>query len=169
MKKLIDIVNGLDFNASQNVANLEVASLVFDSRKANENALFFAIVGFTNNGHQFVQDVYNRGCRAFVVQENIYLPSDALVISVKDTSFALGVAACNFYDNPSHKLTLVGVTGTNGKTTTTTLLHKLFMGIGYQTGLISTVVNKIGETQIPSTHTTPDPVSLNALLHQMVE
>lgn len=169
MKKLIDIVNGLDFNASQNVANLEVASLVFDSRKADENALFFAIVGFTNNGHQFVQDVYNRGCRAFVVKENVDLPSDALVISVKDTSFALGVAACNFYDNPSHKLTLVGVTGTNGKTTTTTLLHKLFMGLGYQTGLISTVVNKIGETQIPSTHTTPDPVSLNALLHQMVE
>lgn len=169
MKKIIDIVKGLEYKTAASIEEVSVDVLVFDSRKANENACFFAVVGFTNNGHQYVKDVYDKGCRVFVVQESIDLPEDTVVITVNDTAYALGVAACNFYDNPSQKLTLVGVTGTNGKTTTTTLLHKLFMGLGYHTGLISTVVNKIGETLIPSTHTTPDPVSLNALLHQMVE
>ena len=169
MKKIVDILNGLTYQAFSSIEDVLVDVLVFDSRKANDNACFFAIVGFTNNGHQYVKDVYEKGCRVFVVQETIDLPADALVISVSDTAYALGVAACNFYDNPSHKLILVGVTGTNGKTTTTTLLHKLFMGLGYNSGLISTVVNKIGEKPIHSTHTTPDPLSMNALLHQMVE
>jgi UDP-N-acetylmuramoyl-L-alanyl-D-glutamate--2,6-diaminopimelate ligase len=88
---------------------------------------------------------------------------------VKDSHAALGMMAANFFDNPSHDLKLIGITGTNGKTTTTTLLYKLFRGLGYKTGLISTVVNKIDDEVIPSTHTTPDPVTLNALLRKMVD
>ena len=88
---------------------------------------------------------------------------------VESTSEALGLAASNFYDNPSSKLKLVGVTGTNGKTTTVTLLHKLFRLLGHKVGLLSTVTNKIDNVEIPSTHTTPDAVSLNALLHEMVQ
>ena len=90
------------------------------------------------------------------------------LVIVKDSSFALGIASSNFYDNPSSALKLVGVTGTNGKTTIVSLLHKVFLDLGYKVGLLSTVVNKIGAVEIPSTHTTPDQVSLNALLAQMV-
>jgi UDP-N-acetylmuramoyl-L-alanyl-D-glutamate--2,6-diaminopimelate ligase len=142
--------------------------LVFDSRKAVANSVFFAIVGFTNNGHQFVQQAYNQGCRIFVVQEKVKLPEDATIILVPNTSEALGLMACNYYENPSKKLKLIGITGTNGKTTTTTLLFNLFMNLGYKAGLISTVVNKIGDEIIPSTHTTPNPVELNQLLDKMV-
>jgi len=150
-------------------ASFEVHELIFDSRKARGNCLFFAIVGFTSNGHQFVEQAYNQGCRFFVVQEHVSLPEDACIITVQDTAQTLGEIACSFFDHPSEKLRLVGITGTNGKTTTATLLHDLFTGLGYHCGLLSTVVNKIGTNPIPSTHTTPDPVALNALLARMVE
>jgi len=168
MSLLLDLLTTVNYKLSQGNLEQEVNELVFDSRKAKQNSVFFAIVGSTNNGHNFISSVYESGCRVFVVQEVLNLPADATIIQVQNTSEALGLMACAYYDNPSQDLKLIGITGTNGKTTTTTLLHKLFTELGFKCGLISTVVNKIGTEEIPSTHTTPDPINLNALLAKMV-
>jgi UDP-N-acetylmuramoyl-L-alanyl-D-glutamate--2,6-diaminopimelate ligase len=146
-----------------------VSSLVFDSRKATAGTAFFAIRGAANDGHQFIEAVIAQGCDVVFSEEPISSPHSITVVVVESTKEALAIAANNFYDEPSKHITLVGVTGTNGKTTTTTLLFNLYTGLGFHCGLLSTVINKIGEREIPSTHTTPDPVSLNALLAEMVE
>ena len=168
MKALNVLMENINFKLINGSLEQNATDLVFDSRKAVTESVFFAIVGFSNNGHQFVQQAYDQGCRIFVVQEKVELPEDATIILVHNTSEALGLMACNYYGNPSKKLKLIGITGTNGKTTTTTLLFNLFMNLGYKAGLISTVVNKIGNEVIPSTHTTPNPVELNQLLDKMV-
>lgn len=168
MSLLLDLLPAVNYALVQGNLEQEINELVFDSRKASAKSVFFAIVGSTNNGHNYIQNVYEKGCRVFVVQESTSLPKDATIIKVENTSEALGLIACAFYDYPSQDLKLVGITGTNGKTTTTTLLHRLFTELGYKCGLISTVVNKIGTTEIQSTHTTPDPINLNALLAKMV-
>ena len=168
MSLLLDLLPAVNYTLVQGNLEQEISELVFDSRKASAESVFFAIVGSTNNGHDYIQSVYENGCRVFVVQETTSLPTDATIIKVVNTSEALGLMACAFYDYPSQDLKLVGITGTNGKTTTTTLLHKLFTELGFKCGLISTVVNKIGTTEIQSTHTTPDPINLNALLSKMV-
>ena len=146
-----------------------VAALVFDSRKATADTAFFAIRGASTDGHQFIQSVVSQGCEVIFSEEEITVPDGVTLIVVESTKEALALAANNFFDEPSKRIKLVGVTGTNGKTTTTTLLFKLYSGLGFHCGLLSTVVNKIGDREIPSTHTTPDPVSLNALLAEMVE
>ena len=146
-----------------------ITSLVFDSRKAASNTAFFAIRGAANDGHQFIAAVIEQGCQVVFSEEVVAVPENVTLIVVDSTKEALARAASSFYNEPSTRIKLVGVTGTNGKTTTTTLLFKLYSGLGYHCGLLSTVVNKIGEREIPSTHTTPDPVSLNALLAEMVE
>ena len=132
--------------------------------------MFIATVGVTVDGHNFIDKAIELGAIAVVCET---LPSslneNVTYIKVLNSSEALGFIACNFYDNPSEKLKLVGVTGTNGKTTTVTLLFNLFRGLGYNVGLLSTVENKINNTIIPSTHTTPDALSLNELLNQMVD
>ena len=168
MKALNVLMENINFKLINGSLEQNATDLVFDSRKAFTESVFFAIVGFSNNGHQFVQQAYDQGCRIFVVQEKVELPEDATIILVHNTSEALGLMACNYYGNPSKKIKLIGITGTNGKTTTTTLLFNLFMNLGYKAGLISTVVNKIGNEVIPSTHTTPNPVELNQLLDKMV-
>jgi UDP-N-acetylmuramoyl-L-alanyl-D-glutamate--2,6-diaminopimelate ligase len=168
MSLLLDLLPAVNYTLFQGNLEQEINELVFDSRKASADSVFFAIVGTTNNGHNFISSVYENGCRVFVVQEVVNLPEDATIIQVQNTSETLGLMACAFYDNPSQDLKLIGITGTNGKTTTTTLLHKSFTSLGFKCGLISTVVNKIGTEEIPSTHTTPDPINLNALLAKMV-
>ena len=168
MSLLLDLLPAVNYTLVQGNLEQEINELVFDSRKASADSVFFAIAGSTNNGHDYIQAVYENGCRVFVVQETSILPMDATIIKVANTSEALSLMACAYYDNPSQDLKLIGITGTNGKTTTTTLLHKLFTELGFKCGLISTVVNKIGTEEIPSTHTTPDPINLNALLAKMV-
>jgi UDP-N-acetylmuramoyl-L-alanyl-D-glutamate--2,6-diaminopimelate ligase len=169
MHLLSTILKKSSFDVIQGELTMEITSLTFDSRNAKEGSLFFAIVGSINDGHQYVQSAYDLGCRAFVVEKNVNLPTDASVIRVPKTDTTLAEVSCEFYQNPSKELKLVGITGTNGKTTTTTLLHDLFTSLGYTCGLISTVVNKIGTKTSPSTHTTPDPIRLNALLREMVD
>jgi len=146
-----------------------ITALVFDSRKAKANSLFFAIKGTISDGHAYISNAIAAGCTAIVVQEPVKVPEHITLIVATNTSLSLAQAAAYFYDNPSSKLKLIGITGTNGKTTTATLLHKLYSKMGYTCGLISTVVNKIGENSSPSTHTTPDPIALQLLLAEMVE
>ena len=168
MKQLTVLLENINYKLINGSLEQNASDLIFDSRKAVAESVFFAIVGFTNNGHQFVKQAYDQGCRIFVTQEKVTLSDDATIILVPNTSETLGLMACNYFGNPSKKLKLIGITGTNGKTTTTTLLFNLFMNLGYKSGLISTVVNKIGNEVAPSTHTTPNPVELNQLLNKMV-
>jgi UDP-N-acetylmuramoyl-L-alanyl-D-glutamate--2,6-diaminopimelate ligase len=148
----------------------EISSVCFDSRKAGSNSLFVATKGTQVDGHTFIDQTIVAGATTIVCE---ILPSqqkeNITYILVADSSKALGLIAANFYDNPSSKLKLVGITGTNGKTTIGTLLFKLFRELGYNVGLISTVENKINDQIIPSSHTTPDAISLNELLVKMVE
>lgn len=146
-----------------------VSHLCFDSRQAGAGSLFFAIPGTQVDGHQFLNNVFSQGCTACVVEKiPDQIPSGVLVIQVQDSNEAMAQVASNFYGNPSAQLNLVGITGTNGKTTSVTLLFELFKLLGHRCGLISTVQNKIQDRVIPATHTTPDSLNLNALLADML-
>ena len=150
--------------------NPEVSELCFDSRKVGKGSCFVAQVGVQVDGHDYIDSAIEKGAVAVVCQR---LPKrvDAQVayVVVEDSSVALGLMADNYYGHPSRPLRLVGITGTNGKTTTVTLLHRLFRQYGKHVGLISTIVNKIDETEVAATHTTPDALQLNQLLRQMVD
>ena len=150
--------------------NIAIEKICFDSREVEDASLFVAVVGTAVDGHQYINQTIEKGATAIVCEEFPEQLHDGITyVKVKNSAAALGIIAANFYDNPSNELKLVGITGTNGKTTTATLLHELFMQLGYQVGLLSTVVNKIGNEAIPSTHTTPNAVELNKLLRKMVE
>ncbi|MBI1836111.1 MAG: UDP-N-acetylmuramoyl-L-alanyl-D-glutamate--2,6-diaminopimelate ligase [Flavobacteriia bacterium] len=169
MKNLKDILKGITLASVKGTTDLHVETLVFDSRNASNNTVFFAIKGATVDGHDYIPSVIEKGCQIIVTEKEIEVPENITLIVTDNSSKALAIMATNFNENPSSKLKLIGITGTNGKTTTTTLLFNLFTKLGYKCGLLSTVVNKIGATDIPATHTTPNPVALNVLLHQMVE
>ena len=148
----------------------EISHLCFDSRQAKAGSLFFAIPGTQVDGHQFLPQVFSQGCKACVVEKiPDVVPDGVLIFQVHDSNEAMALVASAFYGNPSTQLNLVGITGTNGKTTSVTLLFELFKALGHRCGLISTVQNQIDEEIIPSTHTTPDAVNLNKLLAEMVE
>jgi UDP-N-acetylmuramoyl-L-alanyl-D-glutamate--2,6-diaminopimelate ligase len=170
MTKIIkDILYGVSIVSVKGNMDTAVDAVVFDSRLAKPGVVFVAIEGTTVDAHNFIPQVIEQGCTTIIAQKEVEVPENVNLIVVNDTAKALGIMSSNFFDNPSQQLKLVGITGTNGKTTTTTLLHKLFMELGHKSGLLSTVVNKIGNEEIPSTHTTPDPVALNELLYRMVE
>lgn len=170
MKLLSDILYKVSIEEVVGSTHTAIASVTFDSRNVKKDTLFIAIIGTSTDGHKYIDSAITSGAVAIICE---VLPEKALehvtYVKVKDASYALGIIACNFYDNPSEKIKLVGVTGTNGKTTTVTLLFNLFRALGYNVGLLSTVQNKINNTVIQSTHTTPDALSLNELLNEMVK
>lgn len=147
-----------------------VADVQIDSRNVGEGTLFVAVKGTATDGHAYIDKAIGQGAKAIVCEKLPKNLSEGVTyVQVKDSAESAGAIAHNFYDQPSAKFKLVGVTGTNGKTTIATLLYKLFTGLGYKCGLVSTVENKIKDKVIPSTHTTPDSISLNMLLSQMAE
>ena len=141
MHDLKDILYGVNILAVSGSTEQSAEQLTFDSRTAKENSIFFAIVGSLNDGHDYIQNVIEAGCKVLVVSKKIEAPKNVTVIEVKDTYKALAIMASNFYGEPSKELKLIGITGTNGKTTIATLLYQLFSKLEFQTGLISTVVN----------------------------
>jgi len=146
-----------------------VNSINFDSRQVDNGDVFVAVKGFVSDGHFFIEKAIDLGASTIVCEDLPTKLNDRVTyVVVPDSSFALAIMASNYYDNPSTEINLIGITGTNGKTTTCTLLHDLFTDLGYSAGLLSTVVNKIDSTEIPSTHTTPNPMALNKLLRKMV-
>lgn len=148
---------------------IEVGDVCIDSRQVTQQALFVAVRGVAVDGHQFIDMAIQNGAAAIVCETfPSDLKPDIVYIQVENSAEAAGIIAHNFYGQPSDKIKLVGVTGTNGKTTIATLLYKLFTSLGYTCGLLSTVENHIGNKVLPATHTTPDAVSLNKLLAQMV-
>jgi UDP-N-acetylmuramoyl-L-alanyl-D-glutamate--2,6-diaminopimelate ligase len=168
MASFVDLLRGVK-GAQQAGADQVVSHLCFDSRKATSGSIFFAIPGTQVDGHQFLNQVYQQGCTAWVVQAlPTEIPADVTCILVPDSNEALALAAGEFYGNPSAHLNLIGITGTNGKTTSVTLLFELFKQLGHRCGLISTVQNKIQDRVIPATHTTPDALALNELLADML-
>lgn len=170
MKLLKDILYKAGIIEVMGSTNIAITALSFDSRKIEKDSLFIAIKGTLSDGHKYIDDTINKGAIAILCEELPEAINDKVTyIKVKDTSAALGIIAGNFYDNPSEKIKLVGITGTNGKTTTVTLLFSLFKKLGYKVGLLSTVKNQINNDIIPATHTTPDAIQLNALLRQMIE
>lgn len=170
MKLLSDILYKVRLEEVHGSTHMAISSIVFDSRKVKKACLFVAVKGTATDGHHYIEMAVANGAAAVVCESlpDVQSP-DVAYIKVNDSSYALGVMAGNFYDNPSTKLKLVGVTGTNGKTTTVTLLFNLFRSLGYSVGVLSTVQNKINNTIIPSTHTTPDALAINELLATMVE
>ncbi len=148
----------------------QVSNLVSDSRKADVGSMFVAVRGVNIDGHQFVPSLAGKGLAAIVVEEMpAETDSDVTYIVVENTAVALGQLASQWYDNPSQKLKLVGVTGTNGKTTTATLIYEMARLRGFKAGLLSTVCNYVDTRAVPATQTTPDPLTINRLLHEMVE
>lgn len=150
--------------------NLAILSLTSDSRKVEKNSLFVAVKGINSDGHNFIEMALEKGAIAIVCETLPEKLKDKVTyVIVQNSTKALGILAANFYDNPSSNLKLVGVTGTNGKTTVATLLHQLYSSLGYTSGLISTVRNIIADKIVEATHTTPDPVQLQKLLSDMVK
>lgn len=168
--QLIELLNRIPVLEIRGDENREVSELVFDSRKITENSLYIAMRGTVVDGHSFIASSIEKGAKTIVCEEfPENLDENITYVKVKDSSKTLGHLASNFYGNPSQKLKLIGVTGTNGKTSVSTLLFDVFKNLGYDSALLSTVEIRIGEKIIPATHTTPDVITINKILAQAVE
>jgi len=169
MALLKDILYNVSLQSVSGDMETEVVNIAFDSRKVEKNTAFVAVRGTQVDGHEFIDAALKAGANAIICEElPKALRSDVAYVAVKSTEEALGIMASNYYDNPSKKLKLVGITGTNGKTTCVTLLFHLFRALGYNTGMLSTVENKINDKVLKATHTTPDAITINELLAEMV-
>jgi UDP-N-acetylmuramoyl-L-alanyl-D-glutamate--2,6-diaminopimelate ligase len=170
VKRLKDILYKVALREVAGSTDRLVSSVCIDSREVRSGDLFMALPGTTMDGHRFIDKAVALGAVAVVCEKlPVILDGSVTYLKVDDSRLAAGIIAANFYDNPSTRLQLVGVTGTNGKTTVTTLLYEVFTSLGYKTGLLSTIRNIIAGKVIPATHTTPDPVTINSLLAKMVE
>ncbi len=170
---LKDILNGVSGTLLQGDLQQEINSITIDSRKTESNVLFVAIKGMKVDGHSFIGGAYEKGCRAVIVEEDVEnLPQDMTVYKVSESREALTVIAGNFYEHPSKKLNMIGVTGTNGKTSTTYFMESILNTIGHKTGVIGTVETRIGGKKRDikfATSTTPDTLDLNAILKLMAD
>jgi len=170
LKVLSDILYKCELQTIVGSTDIEVCQITMDSRSVEQGALFIAVVGLNSDGHNFIFKAIEAGARCIVCNQ---IPGDILpevtYVQVNDSAIAMAVIAANFYDHPTDKLNVVGVTGTNGKTTVATLLYHMFQKAGFKCGLISTIQNCIGDRVIPSTHTTPDVIRLNSLFSEMAD
>jgi len=170
MKLLKDILYKVDLDRIEGNTNIAIPHMCFDSRQVQKDTLFVAVKGSLSDGHDYIVKAIELGALAIICEDlPAKLNENVVYVKVKNSSRALGVVASNFYDNPSEKIKLVGVTGTNGKTTVATLLHNLFQALGYKAGLLSTVAYRVGSKSIDATHTTPDAIRLNAMLKEMID
>ncbi|MBR5333037.1 MAG: UDP-N-acetylmuramoyl-L-alanyl-D-glutamate--2,6-diaminopimelate ligase [Muribaculaceae bacterium] len=170
MKQLAHLLEAINIVKIVGDINRQVGDIVSDSRKAVDSSMFVAVRGVNVDSHQYIPQLNGKGLAAIVCEKlPEQLDENVTYIQVENSAIALGQLASQWWDNPSTKLKLVGITGTNGKTTTATLVYEMARLMGYRAGLLSTVCNYIDAEAVPATHTTPDPLSLNALLARMVE
>ena len=168
--KIKDILTNCNLLEIEGDKDIDILGIAFDSRMVAQGTMFFAVKGTQVDGHDYIVNAIESGAIAVVCEKMPKSKQEGVTyIKVDNSAYVLGMAASNFFGNPSEKLRLVGVTGTNGKTTIATLLYRLFTEAGYKCGLLSTIENIINRDVVPSTHTTPDPIELNTLLKQMVE
>ncbi len=166
---LKDILYKVSLHATSGDMNIPVQGIQFDSRNVKEGDVFVAVRGTQVDGHNYIDQAVENGAVAVICEEYITSSKEITVCQVKNSAEALGVIASNFYGQPSKKLKVICVTGTNGKTTMVTLLFKLFRKLGYNAGMLSTIDNRINETILPSTHTTGDAIQINQMLKKMVD
>lgn len=170
MKQLKDLLYKVPIEAVKGSTAVEINALQQDSRAVQSDDCFFAIPGTMVDGHQFIQKAINQGAMVIFHQNDLTTFEDHVTyIQVENVALAMGLVAANYFDHPTKKLKLIGITGTNGKTTTTTLLFELFRKLGYSAALISTIKIQMNDDIIPSTHTTPDIISLNKIINQALE
>lgn len=170
MKLLRDILYKTGLLEVNGTTNVAIAAIAFDSRKVEKDGLFVAVRGTLSDGHNYIETAIKSGAVAIICEEYpAEINERVTYVKVSNSAMALGIAASNFYDIPSSQLKLIGVTGTNGKTTTVTLLFQLFRALGFKAGMLTTVKNQINSEEIPATHTTPDAVELNRMLRKMVD
>lgn len=168
--KLQDLLRNIEIVETKGSQEIDVTGIFTDSRKAIASSVFIALKGVQVDGHQYINNALDLGAKVIVHQDDVDTTrQDITFVKVKDSADAAGKIATLWYGDPSSKLKLVGVTGTNGKTTTATLLYEMFRKLGYKAGLLSTVANYIDGTEFHATHTTPDPLSLNEMLAKMVD
>ena len=171
------VIAGSGVIAIEGNPHAEISSVCNDSRKVAHGSLFIAVKGFASDGHTYIATAIGKGACAIVCEDMDMARSQAAqagaegitLVQVKSSRHALAIIAANFYDNPSEKLTLVGITGTNGKTTTVTLLHRMFTALGYNCGLLSTIANYVGNRGTEAANTTSDPITINSLMSEMVD
>ena len=169
MKPLKDILYRVEISSVIGTTNLHISSVEFDSRKVKKQSLFVAVKGTETDGHEYISQAIKNGAIAIVVEQTPAETEEGInYIVVKDSSKALAVLAANYFDNPAEKIKLIGVTGTNGKTTIVSLLHDLFLDMEKKVGMLSTINNKINNQVIESTHTTGDALQINQLLAEML-
>lgn len=168
---LSTLLQGIAYRKAVGATDIAIGSLTYDSRTATAGSCFFATVGTQSDGHDYIAAAVEAGASAVVCERlpEGDLPCGCTFIVADNSSTAMAVMAANFYGNPSRRMKVVGVTGTNGKTTVATLLYDLFRALGHKAGLVSTVVYKIDEREIASTHTTPDAIRLNAMMREMAD
>jgi UDP-N-acetylmuramoyl-L-alanyl-D-glutamate--2,6-diaminopimelate ligase len=170
LKNLKDILYQVSINQVFGFTDVEVNSLVFDSRKVQKNDVFIAQKGIRFDGHSYIEKAISLGAAVIICEDfPTYKKEGVTYVQVSDANLALAIMASNFYNNPSRILPLIGVTGTNGKTTIASLLYQLFKKAGYKVGLLSTVKILVDETEFKATHTTPDSVTINSYLDKMIE
>ena len=169
------ILEGCGAISVEGNVSIEIKAVCNDSRKVVRGSLFVAVKGFASDGHSYIRTAVEKGAVAVIYEDQETAGSQTegvqglTMIKVESSRYALAIAAANFYDNPSRKLTLVGITGTNGKTTTVTLLHRMFTALGYDCGLLSTIANYVGKRGSEAVNTTSDPLTINSLLDEMVQ
>ncbi len=166
---LTHLLQNLQVLEAQGSTAIEIGQIRFDSRAVQPGDVFVAVLGAVVDGHEFIDKAIKNGAAAVVYSEGVAFNYSLTMVRVADSAEALGQMASNYYNNPSADVDLIGITGTNGKTTTATLLWQLFTALGYKCGLIGTVENRVGEEVLSSTHTTPDAVRLHELLRKMAD
>ncbi len=166
---LEDLLHNVDSIQIDGDKNIAITSISTDSRTISENSCFIAIKGYSTDGHKYIETALKKGAKLIIYEDDYHTDIPHTSVKLQDTRKALGILANNFYDNPSSKLKLVGITGTNGKTTTVSLLYQLFTRLGYHCGLLSTIANYVGNKEIATNNTTSDPITMAALMNDMVQ
>lgn len=167
--KLRSIMENINLDIIQGSIDLDINKIQYDSRKVKQGDVFFCIDGYTVDGHKYIQDAINNGAIAVVCEKNIDISLNCSVIKTKDSRKALAISAANYYKNPSRHMKIIGITGTNGKTTSAFMIKEILEQKGYKVGLIGTIANYIGDKKIHAERTTPESLELHELFSEMVE
>lgn len=171
LNELLENIEILSIVYPQNIIEdeIEINKLEYDSRNIEENDVFFCIQGYQTDGHNYVENAESKGAKVIVAQKQVKTSGESVLIIVKDTRKALAIAASNYYGNPKEKLNIIGITGTNGKTTSTFMIKSILESAGYRTGLVGTIANYVGDKKIVSKRTTPESLDLHKLFKDMVD